>query len=139
MLDESQQAAAVVDRLPEESDIAFRANGGLEVSKLEGAQRTQLDRALAAVLAPFRAIDRERATQCVAAQGGLDRCRILFARDGRMSTPHWDNWRIEGPAMVVHYQGYPHVHVWLHIAERPDVEVNAHNDVFIFPGHDPLR
>jgi hypothetical protein len=63
----------------------------------------------------------------------------MFARDGRMSTPHWDNWRIEGPAMVAHYQGYPHVHVWLHIAEHADVEVNSHSGVFIFPEHDPLR
>ncbi|HEY2628045.1 MAG TPA: DUF3500 domain-containing protein [Usitatibacter sp.] len=140
MLDESQLADAVVDRLPEESDIGFGAiHPGLDVARLDGSQRTLLDRAFASVLAPLRVDDRERALQCIDAQGGLDRCRISYARDGRMSTPHWDNWRIEGPAMVVHYQGFPHVHVWLHIADRPDVVVNARNGLFIFPEHDPLR
>jgi hypothetical protein len=140
MLDEAQLASAIVDRLPVESEIRFGAvHPGLDVSALDGAQRIQLDRAFAALLAPLRAPDREHAMQCIAAQGGLDRCRISFARDGRMSTPHWDNWRIEGPAMVIHYQGFPHVHVWLHISEDPRVEVNSHGGVFIFPEHDPLR
>ena len=140
MLDESQLATAVVDRLPAESEIRFGTlHPGLDVSALEGGQRTQLERTFAALLAPLRAADRERAAQCLAAQGGLERCRISFARDGRMSTPHWDNWRLEGPAIVVNYRGFPHVHVWLHIAERPDVEVNSRNGVYIFPEHDPLR
>ena len=140
MLDDTQLASAVVDRLPVESEIHFGAvHPGLDASAFDESQYSQFERVFASILSPLREADRERAMQCVAAQGGLRRCRISLARDGRMSTPHWDNWRMEGPAMVVHYQGFPHVHVWLHIAEHPDVEVNAHNGVFLFPGHDPLR
>jgi hypothetical protein len=140
MLDESQLASAVVDRLPAESDIGFGAvHPGLDASAMDTTQRAQLSAVLAAVLAPLRMADRERALQCVAARGGIERCRIAFARDGRMSTPHWDNWRLEGPAIVVHYQGFPHVHVWLHIAERPDVVANSRSGTFIYPEHDPLR
>ncbi len=139
-LDESQLADAVVDCLPEESAMVFGDDhGGVAAARFNGGQRAWLDRTIASVLAPLRSADRERAMQCIAAQGGLERCRIMFARDGRMSTPHWDNWRIEGPAMIIHYQGFPHVHVWVHIAERSDVDVNAHGGVFIFPEHDPLR
>ncbi|HLX24078.1 MAG TPA: DUF3500 domain-containing protein [Usitatibacter sp.] len=140
MLEEPQLASAVVDRLPLESEIGFGAvHPGLDAAAMDGAQRAQLARVLSAVLAPLRASDRERAMQCLAAQGGIERCRISFARDGRMSTPHWDNWRLEGPAIVVHYQGFPHVHVWLHISESPDVVVNSRNGVYLYPEHDPLR
>jgi Protein of unknown function (DUF3500) len=140
MLDEAQLAAAVVDVLPEETQIAFREDRvGLPVASLTVPQRVQLERTLAALLEPFRAADRAHAMQCLSRQGGLDRCHLAFARDGRMSAPHWDNWRLEGPGLVWHFRGFPHVHVWVHVAADPGVAVNARRGTFIFPEHDPLR
>jgi hypothetical protein len=140
MLDEAQLAAAVVGVLPAETEIAFRhERPGLPVASLAAAQRAQLERTLAALLEPFAAGDRARVTDCLSRQGGLDRCHLAFARDGRMSAPHWDNWRLEGPALVWHFRGFPHVHVWVHIAADPAVAVNARRGTFIFPEHDPLR
>ncbi len=140
MLDEQQMKAAVVDRLPHESDIALGVRSpGVDASTFDAGQRAQLERVFAAMIAPLCGPDREHARQCVAAQGGLDRCRISFARDGRMSGPHWDNWRLEGPGLVVHYQGFPHVHVWLHISEDPAVEVNSWGGLVLFPEQDRLR
>jgi hypothetical protein len=140
MLDEAQLAAAVVDVLPAETEIAFRPERpGLAVAALTVAQRAQLERTLAALLEPFPAGDRARVKECLSRQGGLDRCHLAFARDGRMSAPHWDNWRLEGPSLVWHFRGFPHVHVWVHIAADPAVAVNARRGTFIFPEHDPLR
>jgi hypothetical protein len=56
-----------------------------------------------------------------------------------MSAPEWDVWRIEGPAFVWHFQGYPHVHGWINIAAAPDIApTNARRGAFIHPEHDPL-
>jgi hypothetical protein len=37
----------------------------------------------------------------------------------------WDNWRLEGPSFVWHFRGAPHVHVWVNVADSPDVPTNA--------------
>jgi len=37
----------------------------------------------------------------------------------------WDNWRLEGPSFVWWFRGSPHVHVWVNVADSPDVELNA--------------
>jgi hypothetical protein len=140
MLDEAELAAAVVDVLPGETQIGFGENPlGLAVASLGEPQRAQLARTLAVLLEPFAAAQRARVMECLAQQGGLERCRIAFARDGRMSAPHWDNWRLEGPSIVWHYRGFPHVHVWVHVAADPASPVNARRGTYIFPEHDPLR
>ena len=139
MLDEVQLAKAVVDMLPHETEIAFRRKrAGLPVTELGAAQRAHLDKLLALLISPFRASDQARVMDCLRAQGGLDPCHLMFARDGRMSAPHWDNWRLEGPAFIWHYRGFPHVHVWAHVADDRMVQVNARTGVFIFPNHDRL-
>jgi hypothetical protein len=37
----------------------------------------------------------------------------------------WDIWRLEGPSFVWHYRGAPHVHVWVNVADSPNVKLNA--------------
>ena len=32
---------------------------------------------------------------------------------------------VPGPAFVGHFRGAPHVHVWVHVADDPSVELNA--------------
>lgn len=140
LLDPAQLATAVVDRLDPETAIGFREQRpGLAVAALTADQRRELEATLDVLLDPFRATDRERVRQCLARRGGLDACHLMFARDGRMSPPWWDNWRLEGPAFVWHYRGYPHVHVWVHVAEDTQAPVNARSGTFIYAGHDPLQ
>ena len=141
MLDATQSVQAVVPALPPETAIAFDGQpaAGLPVASLAQDQRQQLAQLLGVLVEPFRAADRRRVMDCLDRQGGLDRCHLMFARDGRMSAPHWDNWRIQGPALVWHFRGFPHVHVWVHVADHPAVPVNARRGAFLFPDHDPLR
>lgn len=139
-LNDSQRAQAVVRYLPPETDLGFHLpRGGLPLDALAAAQRAHLDTMLNVLLEPFREADREQVRRCLREQGGIERCRLTYSLDGRMSAPWWDNWRIEGPAFVWHFRGFPHVHVWIHVASDADVPVNAHRGTFIFPGHDPLR
>ena len=61
-------------------------------------------------------------------QGGLDACSLAFYEaDDLGKDGIWDNWRLEGPSFVWHYRGAPHVHVWVHVADDPDVELNSRN------------
>jgi hypothetical protein len=140
MLDQRQREIAEVEHLPEESDIGFgAAPRGLSAATLSAAQRSAFASLLRTLAAPFRAEDRDRIARCLAQQGGIDRLHIALSRARRMSAPHWDIWRIEGPAFVWHFEGWPHVHAWVHVAGAPGLPVNAHRGAFIFPEHDPLQ
>ena len=129
MLDGRQRSLALVDVLPKETAIGFRdpaAAAGIPVSELSSDQRAELERVLGILLEPYRTVDRDEVRGCLAKQGGLDRCRLAFFRQGDIGDDGvWDNWRLEGPAFVWHFRGAPHVHVWVHVADVPDVPVNA--------------
>jgi hypothetical protein len=130
MLDGKQRAAALVTPLPKENAVAFRGRGsepaGIPVTELAADQRAELEKVLAILLEPYRTRDRDEVRGCLAKQGGLDRCRLAFYKEGDLGNDGvWDNWRLEGPAFVWHFRGAPHVHVWVNIADSPDVPTNA--------------
>jgi len=130
MLDGRQRRLATVAKTPRENAIAFRRGGaepqGIAVSELAGDQRAELERVLGVLLEPYRTVDRDEVRGCLSRQGGLDRCRLAFYGDGDLGDDGvWDNWRLEGPAFVWHYRGAPHVHVWVNVADTPDIPTNA--------------
>ena len=130
MLDGRQRSLALVDGLPKETAIGFRAEqggaSGIPVSELSPDQRAELERVLGVLLEPYRTTDRDEVRGCLARQGGLDRCRLAFFRQGDIGNDGvWDNWRLEGPAFVWHFRGAPHVHVWVNIADTPTIPTNA--------------
>ncbi len=129
MLDGHQRAAALVQRAPKENAIGFPGAAqrpGLSVADLTADQRAELDRVLTLLLEPFRGTDRAEVQRCLAAQGGLEACRMVFYRQGDLGGDGvWDNWRLEGPAFVWHFRGAPHVHVWVNIADSSQVATNA--------------
>ncbi|NDC54366.1 MAG: DUF3500 domain-containing protein [Planctomycetia bacterium] len=129
MLDGRQRQQALVPRAPRENAVAFRGvdvTEGIAVTDLSPDQRGELDRAVALLLEPFRTVDRDEARRCLATQGGLEGCRLAFYRDDDLGHDGvWDNWRLEGPAFVWHFRGAPHVHVWVNVADTPDIPTNA--------------
>ncbi|MDB5309987.1 MAG: hypothetical protein JWO38_4189 [Gemmataceae bacterium] len=131
MLDGKQQKAALVPKSPRESAIGFRGTKvgeapGLPVGEISKDQKAELQKVLAKLIEPFRVEDRDEAAACLTAQGGLDACRLSFYADEDMGDDGvWDNWRVEGPAFVWYFRGSPHVHVWVHVADSPDVKANA--------------
>jgi hypothetical protein len=129
MLDGRQRNEALVPRAPRENAVGFPGTSprpGLAARDLTADQRTELERLLAILLEPFRTTDRDEVARCLTAQGGLDACRLVFYRQGDLGNDGiWDNWRLEGPAFVWHFRGAPHVHVWVNIADTPELTTNA--------------
>jgi len=130
MLDGRQRSLALVERAPRESAIAFRAPGeprpGIPMAELSPDQRAEVERVLAILLEPYRTVDRDEVHACLERQGGLGGCHLVFYREGDIGNDGvWDNWRLEGPAFVWHFRGAPHVHVWVNVADTPDVATNA--------------
>ena len=66
----------------------------------------------------------------ITAQAG--QASTLFVSDcariqGEIRVPHLVvNGVIEGPAFVWYFRGFPHVHLWIHVADGPAVPVTSH-------------
>ena len=129
LLDGDQRESARIDSPPEESDVTFAAPGtgrGLALSSLSPDQRAEAQRLLDILVEPFRAEDRASVRAALAAQGGLSACRLCFFEPWyRRGDDLWDSFRLEGPSLTWHFRGDPHVHVWAHVASRPDVPFNS--------------
>lgn len=124
-----QQQALVKGKLPPESAVAFRGPTGypgVPASELSADQRKELERVLLLLLEPYRKEDQDEARACLKKQGGLEKCSLAFYQDGDLGNDkEWDNWRVEGPAFVWYFRGFPHVHIWINVADDPAVKLNA--------------
>lgn len=131
LLDEKQQKAALVAKSPRESAVEFRGKDiekapGLPVAGLTGDVKKELAKVLEKLIEPFRTEDRDKVTECLKSQGGLDKCVLSFFSDADIGQDKvWDNWRLEGPAFVWYFRGSPHVHVWVNVSDDPTVKLNA--------------
>jgi hypothetical protein len=131
MLDDKQRAKALVDgKLPHESAVAFQGPGakfpGVAVAELAEEHKKELQRVLLSLVEPFRKEDQDKALECLQKQGGLDKCSLAFYKEGDLGNDgEWDNWRLEGPAFVWYFRGFPHVHVWVNVADDPSIKLNA--------------
>jgi hypothetical protein len=130
MLDEKQRKVAEIAKTPREQDVGFRGKEGqfmgIPVSDLSSDQREGVQSVLKKLIEPYRQSDKDEVLACLKAQGGLDECHLAFFTDADIGNDKvWDNWRLEGPSFVWHFRGSPHVHVWVNIADSPDVKLNA--------------
>lgn len=130
MLDGQQREKALIDTAPYESEVAFQGPEGrfpgIPVRELTTDQKEHAQGVLASLLEPYRTSNVDEARTCLREQGGLDACSLAFYREDDIGNDGvWDIWRIEGPSFVWHYRGAPHVHVWVNVANDPNVELNA--------------
>ncbi|MGL6097540.1 MAG: DUF3500 domain-containing protein [Fimbriiglobus sp.] len=131
MLSEKQRQAALAEKSPKESAVAFRGKKvsdgpGLPASDLSRDQKDELQKVLAALVDPFRVEDRDEALAALKTQGGLDACVLTYFADKDIGNDKvWDNWRLEGPSFVWYFRGSPHVHVWVNVADDAGIKTNA--------------
>jgi len=132
MMDGKQREKALLPIAPDEAKIDFQRKGagidGIPVAELSKDQKEQLQKTLALLVEPFRSNDRKETMAALNKLGGLDACHLAFYQEDDLGDDKiWDNWRLEGPAFVWHYRGAPHVHVWVHVSNSPDIALNSNN------------
>ncbi len=122
-LDGKQQEVALLDKAPRESQVQLRDNlkalPGIACSDLSGDQKDLVEATLKDIMRPYRKEDVDEVMQIVKAGGGLDEVRISFYKNEDLDDDKvWDVWRLEGPTLVCHFRGAPHVHAYINVAER---------------------
>jgi len=127
MLDGKQRETALRDAMrPERGRRTVELTGsaenleGIRVGELSEDQREHVRLVLADLLLPFREEDREESMRLIKAQ--FDELHLAFYREDDIGDDGvWDNWQLEGPHMIWHYRGAPHVHTWVHVKAPPGV------------------
>ena len=109
-------------KAPRENDVKLQGSGGsfagLSVSELTADQVELFEQTLKTLLAPYRAADVDEAIAIIKAAGGLESLNMAFYKQGDLGNDQvWDIWRIEGPSLVWHFRGAPHVHAYINIGQ----------------------
>ena len=123
MLDSKQREEALLEKAPAEGAVQLRKAGralpGIGAEQLSSDQQAQLKKALKAVMQPYRQEDVAEVMQMIEDAGGLGKLHIAFYKQGDLGKDEvWDIWRIEGPSIVCHFRGAPHVHAYINVARQ---------------------
>jgi hypothetical protein len=124
-LDDKQQAQALVAKAEADDQKTIRLRGndlprtGLAIAELDSQQKAMVTQLLEKMLSPFRAYDAEEVRACLDSNGGVDKLRLTFFKEGDIGNDGvWDIWKLEGPAFSWFFRGSPHVHTWLNVARQ---------------------
>lgn len=122
-LDGGQRKKALLTKAPRESAVQLQEEGakrpGILCGDLSKDQLDLVQKVLADVLLPYRKEDVDEVMECVKAGGGFEKLNMAFYQTGDLDDDGvWDIWRLEGPTLVSHFRGSPHVHAYLNVAKR---------------------
>jgi hypothetical protein len=124
-LDEKERARALVAKAEPDVPATIKLKGshlpqkGLDVSGLDGQQKVMVRDLLEMMLRPFRSCDAAEVRECLDLNGGVDKLRLTFFKEGDIGDDGvWDIWKLEGPAFSWYFRGSPHVHTWLNVARK---------------------
>ncbi len=122
-LDGKQREQALLAKAPKESAVRLRddlnALPGVACGDLSQDQQGLVSAVLADIMQPYRKEDVDEVMEIVKGGGGMEKVRIAFYKQGDIDNDKsWDIWRLEGPTLVCHFRGAPHVHAYINVAKR---------------------
>lgn len=119
-LTEDQAALALLTSAPKETEVQLQGDSGkfagIKVADLKSEQKSEVEKTLGILLAPYRKEDVEEVMEILKESGGVDHLHMAFYKQEDIGGDKtWDIWRVEGPAFVWHFRGAPHVHAYINI------------------------
>jgi hypothetical protein len=135
------RSSAVLPKPPHELVLQVQTAGaefpGVRIGTVSEAAREAASELLDTVFESFSEPESRAARASVAANGGLEALSFAtYASHGfypdmqswasvepgerrRRGDPYWQVWRVEGPGIVIHFQGHPHVHAYVNVVRDP--------------------
>ena len=119
-LDPKQAERALLQQKPQEAAVQLQGPSGsfpgIGVDELSNDQKELVEATLKVLMAPYRSEDVDEAMSILKNNGGLAQLHMAFYQEEDLESDKvWDIWRIEGPALVWHFRGAPHVHAYINI------------------------
>ncbi len=138
MLRPEQLSTAICAEPPNELLLQVQSKGGrfegLSAKAMDEAQRASLCELITTVVSAFMPEYAAKAMDDIAANGGFEDVHVALYRDygfyadgARFADstprgnerPYFQVWRVEGPGLVLHFQGWLHVHAYLRLTRDP--------------------
>ncbi len=121
---------AMLERAPVQTGIELQGRGGLfpgvPIAELAAGHRALARTLVERIVAAYAADDVAYALACIAANGGVDAMSLsYYARGEDGAIPEAQVFRLEGPAAVLYFRGYPHVHAFINITMDPDAPLSS--------------
>lgn len=129
-LDDGRRKQARLEAAPVQTMIELRgrraSQAGLRAAELPPAGKAMLGELVLGILSIYPPADVAYARECLAANGGTDALFLshyAHGEDGEI--PEGQVFRLEGPAAVFYFRGYPHVHAFVNVAMDGDAPLSV--------------
>ena len=137
-LDPSQRQAALLPRAPIQTQIELRGSRGalpgVAVSCLSPESRTIAGDLIDGILSTYPPEDSAYAKECLETNGGVDGLFLSYYEEGEVAgSREYQIFRLEGPAAVFYFRGYPHVHAFINVAMNGDEPLSVGEVVGVNP------
>jgi hypothetical protein len=125
-----QQQQALQKASPIQTDIQLQGSqgsfAGVEIATLSAESRTLARELIDGILSTYPAEDAAYAWQCLEHNGGCERLFLSYYEDSEVDgSKQYQNFRLEGPAAVFYFRGYPHVHAFIHVGMDGDAPLSV--------------
>ncbi len=129
-LSPEQQAAAVLPESPIQTRIELQGSRGhfpgVPVAEMSAGQQQAVRHLIELTFAPYPEEDVAYAWECLAANGGIEGLHASFYADSAYEDSEaYQTYRLEGPAAVFYFRGFPHVHAFLNVAMDGDAPLSV--------------
>lgn len=120
-LDKTQQAQAVLENSPIQTQIELQGNVGqflgTPVESLSSQSRGKVRDVINLILKPYPGPDASYAWECLNSNGGIEGLHLSYYEDSTYGgNGIYQTYRLEGPSAVFYFRGFPHVHAFFNIA-----------------------
>jgi hypothetical protein len=122
--------AALLPTAPIQTQIELQGRDGMfagvRIETLAADSKLVARELVDCILSTYREADVEYARQCLDHNGGIDALHLSYYRDGEMNNSgQYQIFRLEGPAAVFYFRGYPHVHAFINVAMNGDAPLSV--------------
>lgn len=120
-LNESQRLDAVIETSPIQTQIEVQGSAGqfpgIPVAATSEQSQSMVRELINLTLKSYAIDDVAYAWQCIDDNGGIDSLHLSFYADSTYDGEVlYQTYRLEGPASVFYFRGFPHVHAFFNVA-----------------------
>jgi hypothetical protein len=124
-LDSGRRKLAVLEEAPVQTQIELQGRrgsfAGIPVSELAEGDKVIVRELINTILTTYAPSDVAYAHECLEVNGGTDGFSLSYYQHGEDGDiPEAQVFRLEGPAAVLYFRGYPHVHAFINVAMDGD-------------------
>jgi hypothetical protein len=129
-LDAGRRKHALLEEAPVQTQIEHQGRRGsfpgIPVAELAPEGKALARELVERIFSAYPADDVTYARECLDANGGIDSLFLSYYRHGQDGDiPEGQVFRLEGPAAVFYFRGYPHVHAFFNVAMDGDAPLSV--------------